>query len=57
MAVICSALLFPLSVIGILLSPIIPFFISDYWIHVIVLLSFPIALINYFVFSQCLCEK
>ncbi|KAK8818357.1 hypothetical protein WA556_006177, partial [Blastocystis sp. ATCC 50177/Nand II] len=47
-----NALLFPLSVIGILLSPIIPLFISDYWIHVIVLLSFPIALINYFNFQN-----
>lgn len=44
-----SSRLFPFCVAEVLLSPLLPIFISDYWLRTIVILSFFAALLNYFV--------
>lgn len=45
----CSSRLFPFCVAEVLLSPLLPIFISDYWLRTVVILSFFAALLNYFV--------
>lgn len=44
-----SSRLLPFCVAEVLLSPLLPIFISDYWLRTVVILSFFAALLNYFV--------